>query len=36
MDKYAKLTGRQYKLYEYVGPADADRHHHHGFGRRYR
>ena len=25
MDKYAKLTGRQYKLYEYVGPADADR-----------
>ena len=25
MDKYAKLTGRQYKLYEYVGAPDADR-----------
>ena len=25
MDKYAKLTGRQYKLYEYEGAADADR-----------
>ncbi len=25
MDKYAKLTGRQYKLYEYVGAKDADR-----------
>ncbi|MCE5180652.1 MAG: pyruvate:ferredoxin (flavodoxin) oxidoreductase [Betaproteobacteria bacterium] len=25
MDKFAKLTGRQYKLYEYVGAADADR-----------
>ncbi len=25
MDKFAKLTGRQYNLYEYVGPADADR-----------
>ncbi|HKL85701.1 MAG TPA: pyruvate:ferredoxin (flavodoxin) oxidoreductase [Treponemataceae bacterium] len=25
MDKYAKLTGRQYKLYEYTGAADAER-----------
>jgi len=25
MDKYAQLTGRQYKLYEYVGAKDADR-----------
>jgi pyruvate-ferredoxin/flavodoxin oxidoreductase len=25
MDKYAKLTGRQYKLYEYLGAKDADR-----------
>ncbi len=25
MDKYAKITGRQYKLYEYVGAADAER-----------
>ncbi len=25
MDKYAKLTGRQYKLYEYVGAKDAER-----------
>ena len=25
MDKFAKLTGRQYKLFEYVGAADADR-----------
>jgi len=25
MDKFAKLTGRQYKLYEYVGAPDADR-----------
>ena len=25
MDKFAKLTGRQYKLYEYVGAADAER-----------
>jgi pyruvate-ferredoxin/flavodoxin oxidoreductase len=25
MDKFAKLTGRQYNLFEYVGPADADR-----------
>ncbi len=25
MDKFAKLSGRQYKLYEYVGAADADR-----------
>lgn len=25
MDKYAKLTGRQYKLYEYVGPKDAEK-----------
>ena len=25
MDKFAKLTGRQYGLYEYVGAADADR-----------
>lgn len=25
MDKYAELTGRQYKLYEYVGPADAEK-----------
>ncbi len=24
MDKFAKLTGRQYKLYEYEGPADAE------------
>ena len=24
MDKFAKLTGRQYKIYEYVGAADAD------------
>jgi pyruvate-ferredoxin/flavodoxin oxidoreductase len=25
MDKFAKLTGRQYKLFDYVGAADADR-----------
>ncbi|MCL1893479.1 MAG: pyruvate:ferredoxin (flavodoxin) oxidoreductase [Holophagaceae bacterium] len=25
MDKFAKLTGRQYKLYEYYGAPDADR-----------
>ncbi|MFT3784600.1 MAG: pyruvate:ferredoxin (flavodoxin) oxidoreductase [Tepidisphaeraceae bacterium] len=25
MDRFAKLTGRQYKLYEYVGAPDADR-----------
>ncbi len=25
MDKYAKLTGRQYKLYEYFGAPDAER-----------
>lgn len=25
MDKYAKLTGRQYKLYEYEGAADAEK-----------
>ncbi len=25
MDKFAKLTGRQYKLYEYLGAPDADR-----------
>jgi pyruvate-ferredoxin/flavodoxin oxidoreductase len=25
MDKFAKLTGRQYKLYDYEGPADAER-----------
>ncbi len=25
MDKFAKLTGRQYKLYEYIGAPDADR-----------
>ncbi|MHC4179729.1 MAG: pyruvate:ferredoxin (flavodoxin) oxidoreductase, partial [Planctomycetota bacterium] len=25
MDKFAKLVGRQYKLFEYVGPPDADR-----------
>ncbi len=25
MDKFAKLTGRQYQLYEYVGAADAER-----------
>jgi len=25
MDKFAKLTGRQYKLYEYVGAEDAER-----------
>jgi pyruvate-ferredoxin/flavodoxin oxidoreductase len=25
MDKFARLTGRQYKLYEYVGAPDADR-----------
>jgi pyruvate-ferredoxin/flavodoxin oxidoreductase len=25
MDKFAKLTGRQYQLYEYVGAPDADR-----------
>ncbi|HUN87732.1 MAG TPA: pyruvate:ferredoxin (flavodoxin) oxidoreductase [Terriglobales bacterium] len=25
MDKFAKLVGRQYKLYEYVGAADAER-----------
>ncbi len=25
MDEYAKLSGRQYKLFEYVGAADADR-----------
>jgi pyruvate-ferredoxin/flavodoxin oxidoreductase len=25
MDKFAKLTGRQYKLYEYVGAPDAER-----------
>ncbi len=25
MDKFAKLTGRQYKLFEYVGAPDADR-----------
>ncbi len=25
MDKYAQLTGRQYKLYEYVGAKDAER-----------
>ena len=25
MDKFAKLTGRQYRLYEYVGAPDADR-----------
>jgi pyruvate-ferredoxin/flavodoxin oxidoreductase len=25
MDRFAALTGRQYRLYEYVGPADAER-----------
>ncbi|MCB9446194.1 MAG: pyruvate:ferredoxin (flavodoxin) oxidoreductase [Ardenticatenaceae bacterium] len=25
MDKFAELTGRQYQLFEYVGPADAER-----------
>ena len=25
MDRFAQVTGRQYKLYEYVGAADADR-----------
>src|SRR3970282_730297 len=25
MDKFAKLTGRQYSLYEYVGAPDAER-----------
>jgi pyruvate-ferredoxin/flavodoxin oxidoreductase len=25
MDRFAKLTGRQYRLFEYVGPADAER-----------
>ncbi|MCC8117047.1 MAG: pyruvate:ferredoxin (flavodoxin) oxidoreductase, partial [Planctomycetes bacterium] len=25
MDKFAKLTGRQYKLFDYYGAADADR-----------
>ena len=25
MDKFAKLTGRQYKLFDYYGPADAER-----------
>jgi len=25
MDKFAKLTGRQYKLFDYVGPADAEK-----------
>ena len=25
MDKFAKLTGRQYRIYEYVGAPDADR-----------
>jgi len=25
MDKFAKITGRQYKLYEYVGAADAEK-----------
>jgi pyruvate-ferredoxin/flavodoxin oxidoreductase len=25
MDKFARIVGRQYKLYEYVGAADADR-----------
>jgi pyruvate-ferredoxin/flavodoxin oxidoreductase len=25
MDKFAKLTGRQYKLYEYIGAPDAER-----------
>lgn len=25
MDKFAKITGRQYKLFEYVGPADAEK-----------
>ncbi len=25
MDKFAQISGRQYKLYEYVGAADADR-----------
>ncbi len=25
MDKFAKLVGRQYKLFEYYGPADAER-----------
>jgi len=25
MDKFAKITGRQYRLFEYVGSADADR-----------
>ena len=25
MDRFAKLTGRQYRLYEYVGAADAER-----------
>ncbi|HEY3284785.1 MAG TPA: pyruvate:ferredoxin (flavodoxin) oxidoreductase [Armatimonadota bacterium] len=25
MDRFAELTGRQYKLYEYHGPADAER-----------
>jgi pyruvate-ferredoxin/flavodoxin oxidoreductase len=25
MDKFAKLVGRQYRLFEYVGPADAQR-----------
>ena len=25
MDKFAKLTGRQYKLFEYVGAPDAER-----------
>jgi pyruvate-ferredoxin/flavodoxin oxidoreductase len=25
MDRFAKLTGRQYRLFEYTGPADAER-----------
>ena len=25
MDKFAELTGRQYRLFDYVGPADAER-----------
>jgi pyruvate-ferredoxin/flavodoxin oxidoreductase len=25
MDKFAKLTGRQYKLFDYVGAPDAER-----------
>ncbi|MFT5194062.1 MAG: pyruvate-ferredoxin/flavodoxin oxidoreductase [Cellvibrionaceae bacterium] len=25
MDRFAQLTGRQYKIYEYIGPADAER-----------